>query len=452
MNLHHARPLALRRRKETDVDKEATTRCGRWWVCPTRIRTKWRSWGFFFFPCWPTSAVCSCLCFPVICMPGSPGACLCLFFFFLMLHLLDAAWLVHCFHCPCGDFIYRHHEEPQSKLHDPEEGTFPIPKRYVDVMRQRATDTSIVSGNIISDSWTEASGVDFSEVSTGTRRFQILHARPPEGFKCVLERPADPKYDHTTRYLSWSLETVYPRNKQRKLIAEWNDESANLQTTRRNRRTYEVSVDDKDYLMVKAEARLKTEQKNAVAMPCLLKEDSCGNLLACATLMEASCGIQEADNEMVYDRKHMGHISENKKICRKFLPWPGTQAHRNLRGINKNSRCQGWSKKEWAKFCARRRDQQTVNFHMPKSRFRRLIWTVLGFFAFWQRNHQTRSKTKSPSEKRPCTFLETKDTLFRHILITVSFIPTVFLVSFALQPPTWPSARHARDQKQQRRS
>ena len=156
--------------------------------------------------------------------------------------------------------------------------------------------------------------------------------------------------------------------------------------------------------------------------------------MPCATLMEASCGTPEADNEMVYDRKHMGHISENKKICRKFPPCPGTQAHRNLRGINKNSRCQGWSKKEWVKFCARSREQQTVNFHMPKRRFRRLIWTVLGFFAFWQRNHQTRSKTKSPSDKRPCTFLETKDTLFRHFLITVSFIPTLFLVSFALQP------------------
>ena len=65
--------------------------------------------------------------------------------------------------------------------------------------------------------------------------------------------------------------------------------------------------------MVKAEARLKTEKKNAVAMPCLLKEDSCGTLLACATLMEASCGTPEADNEMVYDRKHMGHISQKKK-------------------------------------------------------------------------------------------------------------------------------------------
>ena len=49
--------------------------------------------------------------------------------------------------------------------------------------------------------------------------------------------------------------------------------------------------------MVIAEARLKTEKENAVAMPCLLREDSRRNLRACATLMETSSGTPGADTE-----------------------------------------------------------------------------------------------------------------------------------------------------------
>ena len=110
------------------------------------------------------------------------------------------------------------------------------------------------------------------------------------------------------------METVDPRNKKENELKKWNEESANLQTTRRNRRTYEVSVDDKDYLMMKAEARLKTEKKNAVAIPCLLRENSRGNMRACATLIEASSGTPEADNEMAYDQNRMGRVSEKKVV------------------------------------------------------------------------------------------------------------------------------------------
>ena len=66
--------------------------------------------------------------------------------------------------------------------------------------------------------------------------------------------------------------------------------------------------------MLIADARLKTEKETAVAMPCLLRESSSGNLRACATLMEASSGTPEADNERAYDGKHMGHISKRKCV------------------------------------------------------------------------------------------------------------------------------------------
>ena len=95
-------------------------------------------------------------------------------------------------------------------------------------------------------------------------------------------------------------------------------------------------------------------------------------------------------------------------MCRKFPAWPATQAHRNLR-VNENCRCKGWSDKEWAKFCTLRRKLQTVNFYIPKRRFKRSILTVLGFSRFG--NEITK---QDPKLNRHEKFL------FRPIMITVS--------------------------------
>ena len=40
----------------------------------------------------------------------------------------------------CGDFTYRYHEEQRLKLYDPDNETFPIPLKYVDVKRQDSDD------------------------------------------------------------------------------------------------------------------------------------------------------------------------------------------------------------------------------------------------------------------------------------------------------------------------
>ena len=77
-----------------------------------------------------------------------------------------------------------------------------------------------------------------------------------------------------------------------------------LPTTRRNRRISEVSVDDKDYLKMTAEACLKLEKDSA---------DSCGKLRACATLTQASSEAPEADSERAHCLKHTDYISDKKK-------------------------------------------------------------------------------------------------------------------------------------------
>ena len=78
---------------------------------------------------------------------------------------------------------------PYLKLYDPDNETFPIPVKYVDLMRQTQTSTNSVSEPIINDIWTEAKGINFSKEWAGTTRFHILRTRLPEGYMWVTERP-----------------------------------------------------------------------------------------------------------------------------------------------------------------------------------------------------------------------------------------------------------------------
>ena len=66
------------------------------------------------------------------------------------------------------------------------------------------------------------------------------------------------------------------------------EESAELHTARCNKRIYEVSVGDKDFLKVTAEARLKLEKDNAPAMRCTLRHDSGQELRARSVLRNTS--------------------------------------------------------------------------------------------------------------------------------------------------------------------
>ena len=104
-------------------------------------------------------------------------------------------------------FIDRHHEEPRLKYYDPLTETFPIPLRYVDVMRQTQTSINNVSEQIINDLWTEAKGVTLSDECTRKIQFQIFRTGVLEGHKWVNGRLS--KIQQTTRPESiwpWSLD------------------------------------------------------------------------------------------------------------------------------------------------------------------------------------------------------------------------------------------------------
>ena len=42
-----------------------------------------------------------------------------------------------------GDFICRHHNEPRVQLHVPKDETFPVPLKYIDVIRSTQTDQDV---------------------------------------------------------------------------------------------------------------------------------------------------------------------------------------------------------------------------------------------------------------------------------------------------------------------
>ena len=47
-----------------------------------------------------------------------------------------------------GDFFYRHHNEPRVQLYVPEEETFPIPLKYIDVARSTHTGLDVMQESV----------------------------------------------------------------------------------------------------------------------------------------------------------------------------------------------------------------------------------------------------------------------------------------------------------------
>ena len=157
-------------------------------------------------------------------------------------------------------FIRRHQEESRLKLYELDNGSFPIPSTYVDVMRQTQTSINFVCEQRTNDTWTEAKGVNLSEEWTGTTRFQILRTRLPDRHKWVNGRPQ--KIQETTRLdRKWPESWTQLTKKQKEnYIAKWAEQSAKLQAARRNRGIYEVLTNSKDQFKVIADARLKLEK------------------------------------------------------------------------------------------------------------------------------------------------------------------------------------------------
>ena len=81
-----------------------------------------------------------------------------------------------------GEFIYRHHVVPRVKLYVPQEETFPIPMKYIDVTRTTYTSLDVMLEKHIEDHWNVVGERELSDARTGFSRFTLLNERPPEGY------------------------------------------------------------------------------------------------------------------------------------------------------------------------------------------------------------------------------------------------------------------------------
>ena len=73
-----------------------------------------------------------------------------------------------------GEFIYRHHVVPRVKLYVPQEESFLIPLKYIDVTRKTNTSLDVLLEKKFEDFWNVDGERELSDAWTGFKRFVLL--------------------------------------------------------------------------------------------------------------------------------------------------------------------------------------------------------------------------------------------------------------------------------------
>ena len=146
-----------------------------------------------------------------------------------------------------GNFTYRHHQDLRVTLYEPDENTFPVPLKYIHVMRQKETDIDNVSESAINNMWTENKNVRLflknGQEQPDSKSFVHDFLKEMHGFEGgPTQFQKSSRRDNT-----WPKAWITLSTKQKeKEIAEYAE-----------KRICEVVVDDKDCLKVIADARRK---------------------------------------------------------------------------------------------------------------------------------------------------------------------------------------------------
>ena len=80
-----------------------------------------------------------------------------------------------------GNYRYRHHVGPRVQLYVPQEESFPIPLRYIDVVRTTHTTLGVLQECRIDDYGNIDANRNLSEPWTVFTQFTILSEKPPDG-------------------------------------------------------------------------------------------------------------------------------------------------------------------------------------------------------------------------------------------------------------------------------
>ena len=103
--------------------------------------------------------------------------------------------------------MVRHHRVPRTKLYIPDEQTFPIPVKYVDVTRWTETDLDEIALGQINDLRVDVREKDLGQRWTGKIVFRLIRPKPEPGMvwageKQIRERDTTRSSHFNTPYLS----------------------------------------------------------------------------------------------------------------------------------------------------------------------------------------------------------------------------------------------------------
>ena len=87
-----------------------------------------------------------------------------------------------------GDFIHRQHVEPRVQLHVPKEESFPLPLRYIDLIKRTQTTLDLLHESLVDDHWNVDVDRSLSDSCAGFTKFTLLNAKLPQRYMWSRER------------------------------------------------------------------------------------------------------------------------------------------------------------------------------------------------------------------------------------------------------------------------
>ena len=167
-----------------------------------------------------------------------------------------------------ADVLIRHHRTPRLKKFQPDEvGDCPLPPKYLDVMRLTRTNLDTLAEKEIEDIWCDQGPAELSAKWTGSTTFDILRPKPPDGMTWVEGRPT--KVQKTTRPPNIRTERWQGMSKKlrQQSILDWAINGKAIEEARTKRGFHYVPTEDKDYLKILSDARLKHAPPPVPGMP-----------------------------------------------------------------------------------------------------------------------------------------------------------------------------------------
>ena len=167
-----------------------------------------------------------------------------------------------------GEFICRHHVVPRVKLYVPQEESFLIPMKYIDVTTRTYTSLDVMLEKQVEDYWNLDGERELSDAWTGFTRFILLKEKPLDGCtwsgrrltrKQTISRPDNAWPDMWTHMFDAA---------KKKASQKWAIEKPKLDNARQSRGIFYVEPNDEEFKLTIKAARRKLEVPMPAAMPC----------------------------------------------------------------------------------------------------------------------------------------------------------------------------------------